>query len=140
MYYTHSLLNIKIQRRYLFRGTSTFILKEIQPELEMKILIPQSRLEVEKYFSISIERQIKRGHGGNNQNDPLHNKREHTASPTEPSPKIATVDPSSTSATFHAAPIPACPLGNLVNFFLCRNSYFFYFFVLWVDQEKRLKQ
>lgn len=30
-----------------------------------------------------------------------------TARPTAPSPKIATVDPFSTSATFHAAPTPA---------------------------------
>jgi hypothetical protein len=29
-----------------------------------------------------------------------------TARPTAPSPKIATVDPFSTSATFHAAPTP----------------------------------
>lgn len=31
---------------------------------------------------------------------------EHTASPTAPKPKIATLDPACTLAVFHAAPSP----------------------------------
>lgn len=60
-----------------------------------------------------------------------------TDRPTAPSPKIATVDPSSTSATFHAAPSPAVHMA-LGPISINQNKFKFSLFLRWSSKRGNL--